>query len=52
MKEYKVVTVKTPEEAENTMNQYAHDNWEVKSLTYWQTTMAYRLVIVFERVIS
>jgi len=49
MKEYKVVTVKTPEEAEVEMNKQAHDKWEVKAVTHWETTMAHRLVITFER---
>lgn len=49
MREYKVVTVKTPEDAETEMNRQAIDNWEVKAVTFWQTAMAYRLVITFER---
>ena len=49
MKEYKVITVKTPEDAETEMNKQAQDNWEVKAVTHWETAMAYRLVITFER---
>ena len=49
MKEYKVVTVKTPEDAETEMNRQAIDNWEVKAVTLWETALAYRLVITFER---
>ena len=49
MKEYKVVIVKTPEEAETEMNKRAQDAWEVKTVTAWETAMGYRLVITFER---
>lgn len=49
MKEYKVITVKTPEDAEAEMNRQATDGWEVRAVTFWQTAMAYRLVITFER---
>ena len=49
MKEYKVVTVKTPEEAEIEMNKQAQDGWEVKTVTHWETAMVHRLVITFER---
>ena len=49
MKEYKVVTVKNPEEAEQQMNIYAADGWVVKAVTLWETAMAYRLVITLER---
>ena len=49
MKEYKVVTAKNPEEAEQQMNIYAADGWVVKAVTFWETAMAYRLVITLER---
>ena len=49
MKEYKVITVKTPEEAEKEMNHYALDGWEVKAVTFWETAMAYRLVVTLEK---
>ncbi len=49
MKEYKVVTAKNPEEAEQQMNIYAADGWVVKAVTLWETAMAYRLVITLER---
>ena len=49
MKEYKVITVKEPEDAEIQMNEQAEDGWEVKAVTHWETTMAHRLVITFER---
>ena len=49
LKEYKVVTAKNPEEAEQQMNIYAADGWVVKAVTLWETAMAYRLVITLER---
>ena len=49
MMEYKVVTVKTPEDAEKEMNQYAKEQWTVKAVTFWETATYYRLVITFER---
>ena len=49
MKEYKVLTAKNPEEAETMMNQMAHQNWTVIAVTKWETAMAYRLVITFEK---
>lgn len=49
MKEYKVVTAENPEEAEQQMNIYAADGWVVKAVTFWETAMAYRLVITLER---
>lgn len=49
MMEYKVITVKTPEDAEREMNRYASENWGVKAVTYWGNVMAYQLVITFER---
>lgn len=49
MKEYKVITAKTPEEAQIEMNKYACDSWEVTAVTMWETAMTYRLVITFER---
>ena len=49
MKEYKVLTAKTPEEAEMLMNQMACQNWAVIAVTKWETAMAYRLVITFEK---
>ena len=51
MKEYKVITSKTPEDAEAEMNKQAKEGWEVKSVTFWETAMAYRLVITFERTV-
>ena len=51
MKEYKVITAKTPEDAEAEMNKQAKDGWEVKTVTFWETAMAYRLVITFERTV-
>ena len=49
MKEYKVLTAKTPEEAEAVMNQMARQGWTVTAVTKWDTTMAYRLAITFEK---
>ena len=49
MKEYKVMTAKTPEEAEAVMNQMARQGWTVTAVTEWDTTMAYRLAITFEK---
>ncbi len=49
MMEYKVITVKTPEDAEQEMNRYAAENWTVKAVTFWETAMSYRLVITLER---
>ena len=50
MKEYKVLTVKTPEEAETMMNEMARQGWTVKAMTYWETTgMLRRLLVTVER---
>ena len=49
MKEYKVITVKSPEDAEKKMNFYALEGWGVKDVTFLETTMSYRLVVTFER---
>ena len=49
MKEYKVLTAKTPEDAETMMNQMACQDWSVTAVTKWDTAMAYRLVITFEK---
>lgn len=49
MKEYKVITVKSPEDAEKEMNHYALDDWNVKDVTFWETAMSYRLVVTLER---
>lgn len=47
--EYKVVAVKTPEDAEAEMNEHSLDGWSVVAVTSWQTTFTYQLVITFER---
>lgn len=47
--EYKVVAVKTPEDAESEMNKYSLDGWSVVAVTSWQTVFTYQLVITFER---
>ena len=31
------------------MNEMARDGWTVKTVTFWETAMAYRLVITFEK---
>ena len=49
MKIYKVLTAKTPEEAESLMNTMASQGWIVKAVTHWETTMAHRLAITFEK---
>ena len=49
MKSYAVRTAKTPEDAEAQMNEMARDGWTVKAVTFWETAMAYRLVITFEK---
>ena len=49
VKEYKVITVKSPEDAEEKMNCYALEDWEVKAVTFWETAMSYRLVVTLER---
>lgn len=49
MKQYKVVVAKTPEDAEEEMNRYSAENWDVKMMTFWETAMSYRLIITFER---
>ncbi len=49
MKEYKVITVKSPEEAEKKMNAYALEDWEVKAVTFWETAMSYRFTVTLER---
>ena len=49
VKEYKVITVKSPEDAEKDMNAHALEGWEVKAVTFWETAMSYRLVITLER---
>ena len=52
MMEYKVITVKTPEEAEKEMNRYAKEHWTVKAVTHWETSLSYRLVITLERTVE
>ena len=49
MKKYKVLTAKTPEEAEITMNQMAHEGWAVKAVTQWDRATSYRVMITFEQ---
>ena len=49
MKEYKVLTTTSPEEAEKEMNRYALEGWEVADVTFWETALAYRLVVTLER---
>ena len=49
MKSYAVRTAKTPEDAEAQMNEMAREGWTVKAVTFWETAMAYRLVITFEK---
>ena len=49
MKSYAVRTAKTPEDAESQMNKMAQEGWTVKAVTFWETAMAYRLVITFEK---
>ncbi len=49
VKEYKVITAKSPEDAEKVMNAHALEGWEVKAVTFWETVMAYRLVVTLER---
>ena len=50
MKEYKVVTVNTPEEAEAEMNARAREGWEVRAVTPWTpwVGMICLLVISFD----
>ena len=49
MKSYAVRTAKTPEDAEAQMNEMAREGRTVKAVTFWETAMAYRLVITFEK---
>lgn len=49
MKEYKVLTAKTPEEAEAAMNQMACQGWSVKAVTQWDRATSYRVMITFEK---
>ena len=49
MKEYKVLTAKTPEEAETAMNQMARQGWAVKEVTQWDRATSYRVMITFEK---
>ncbi len=49
MKEYKVLTAKTPEEAETAMNQMARQGWAVKEVTQWDRAASYRVMITFEK---
>ena len=53
MKEYKVVTVNTPEEAEAEMNARAREGWEVRAVVPWNPWegMRCQLVISFERTV-
>ena len=55
MKEYKVVTVNTPEEAEAEaeMNARAREGWEVRAVTPWNPWEGTRcqLTISFERTV-
>lgn len=48
MKEYKIMTAKSPEEAERLMNSMALQGWTVKAMTYWNV-MTRRLLITFEK---
>lgn len=52
MMQYKVITVKSPADAEKEMNLYAAENWTVKAVTFWETAMSYRLIITLERPID
>ncbi len=49
MKTYKVLIAKDPEDAEKQMNQMASQGWGVKAVTHWETAMAHRLAITFEK---
>ena len=49
MKEYKVIEVDGPKKLEGTMNQMANNNWEVKDVCYWQTSLNYKIIVTFER---
>lgn len=46
MKKYKVIEAKDSKEAEELMNTFSQDGWEVLTVTYWQK-INYRLVITF-----
>ncbi len=48
MKEYKVVHAKSEEQAEELMNRYAGEGWQVISTAYWYKWKV-GLVITFER---
>lgn len=49
MKEYKVITTKTPKESEEFMNKYAKNGWIVKAVTFCNTGLTCRIMITFER---
>ena len=51
MKEYKVVTMNTPEEAEAEMNARAREGWEVRAVVPWNPWegMRCQLVMTFAR---
>ena len=49
MKEYQILTVQTPEEAQAAMNDMARHGWAVKAMTDWQVLLAHCLLITFEK---
>ena len=49
MRIYKVCAERSPEKAEQTMNEMARQGWEVKAVTSWETAMTYQLVMTFQR---
>lgn len=52
MKEYKVITAKTPKESEELMNKYAKNGWIVKTVTFCNTGLSVRIMITFEKDIN
>lgn len=49
MKEYKVITAKTPKDSEELMNKYAKNGWIVKAVTFMNTGLSIRIMITLEK---
>lgn len=49
LKEYKVITAKTPKDSEELMNKYAKNGWIVKAVTFMNTGLSIRIMITLEK---
>lgn len=48
MKEYKVISAKSPRDAEEQLNLYAAQGWDVKTMTTFEK-WTWRIVIILEK---